>query len=108
VWVVSIITYYYLYRNYKSSVHLNIRYAKKAPVQARTVLVSELPRSIQTNEDLAKYFGDMYGNNNIYTTVMAPIVKKLRKAQEKRVPVLQQWRYAKAAEREKGKRELMK
>ncbi len=81
---------------------LNVRYARKAPIQARTIMVAELPKKVKSSEGLYRYIAEMYSPSTILNAILAPKMPAIRDKKEDRKDLLDDWRYANSFFREKG------
>ncbi|CAI2170750.1 11292_t:CDS:10 [Funneliformis geosporum] len=88
-WVFSLATYYFTFYNYREFSEVRQRYYLhwKETLSARTVMVTVIPRSLQTDSALKEF----YSNLNLGTVESAVVyrhVRKLRHAIEKRASCL--------------------
>ncbi|CAG8652215.1 10497_t:CDS:2, partial [Dentiscutata heterogama] len=90
-WVFSFATFYFTYENYREfSIMRHRYYCKwKNTISARTVMVTVLPKNLQEEPALAKFY-DSLGLGTVESVVVYKNVRKLRHALEKRTYYLRE------------------
>ncbi|KAG9300270.1 hypothetical protein G9A89_011343 [Geosiphon pyriformis] len=88
-WIFSLATFYFMYYNYRTFVEVRrVYYLKlKDTLVARTVMVSVIPKELQTDRALAEFYESL-GVGNVESAVVCRHVRKLRHAIQRRAHYL--------------------
>ncbi|CAG8672498.1 16389_t:CDS:10 [Cetraspora pellucida] len=84
-WVFSLATFFFTFYNYREFSIMRHNYYRKwkHTISARTVMVTVLPKSLQTELKLAEFYGSL-GLGSVQSVVVYKNVRKLRHTLEKR------------------------
>ncbi|CAG8567760.1 9302_t:CDS:10 [Ambispora leptoticha] len=90
-WVFSLASFYFLYYNYRAFVDVRRQYYLKLKdtLVARTVMVTVIPKELQSDRALAEFYESL-GLGNVESAVVCRHVRKLKHAIERRTYYLQE------------------
>jgi hypothetical protein len=94
VFLFSFITYYYIYKLHYESVQLeliNSQYRHDNIIN-RTVMVTSLPKSCETDKDLMNIFQQLFGENKVIHTSLVPHLVELHILTQEREKIYKLWK----------------